>query len=86
MTALDDDIAAFEEMKADLEAQHLGEWVIFHHGRYVEAFADFQSAATAAVDRFDLGPYLIRQVGTSAIQLSATSVFRPAHAIGPGGV
>ena len=86
MTALDDDIAAFDEMKADLEAHHLGEWVVFHDGRYVEAFADFQSAASAAVERFDMGPYLIRQMGTSAIQLSATTVFRPAHANGPGGV
>jgi len=86
MNALDDDIAAFEEMKADLEAHHLGEWVVFHHGRYVEAFTDFQAAASAAVERFDLGPYLIRQVGTSAIQLSATTVFRPAHASGPGRV
>ena len=86
MTALDSDIAAFDEMKADLEAQHLGEWVVFHHGRYIEAFVDFQSAASAAVERFDLGPYLIRQVGTSSIQLSATTVFRPAHANGSSGI
>jgi hypothetical protein len=86
MTALDDDIAAFDRAKPDLEANHFGHWVIFHHGQYVDVFADFNAAASAAVERFDMGPYLIRQVGTASIQLSATTVFTPAHAHRSSGV
>ena len=84
MTVLRDDIAAFDRMKSELEAQHLNEWVLFHAGRFVEAFADFESAAASAVERFDLGPYLIRQVGAPPIQLPGGMVFTPAHVLGSG--
>src|SRR6202012_371749 len=63
MTVLGDDIAAFDRMKAELEATHWNEWVLFHGGRFVGAFQDFETCAADAVERFDLGPYLIRQVG-----------------------
>jgi hypothetical protein len=79
MADLKADIAAFERMKPQLEAHHRNEWVLSYAGRLVDAFPDFEAAATVAVDRFDRSPYLIRQVGAAAIQLSGGAVFRPAR-------
>jgi hypothetical protein len=86
MSVLRDDIAAFDRMRSELEAKHRNEWVLFHQGRFVGAYADFESAAASAVDQFDAGPYLIRQVGAPPIQLPGGMVFTPAHALGAGGV
>ena len=80
------DIAAFERMKAELEAKHLHAWVLFRDGEFVDAFPDFEAAATVAVERFDLGPHLIRQVGAGPIQLPGGMVFRPTHALDTGGL
>jgi len=86
MAGLAADIAAFERMSRELEAQHLHAWVLFEGGRFIAAFADFEAAATEAVERFDEGPYLIRQVGAGPVQLPGGMVFRPAHALDTGGL
>ncbi len=86
MGVLSDDIAAFERMRKGLEAQHLKAWAVFHKGQFEGVFPDFEGAAEFAVDRFDRGPYLIRQVGAGPIHLSGGMTFRPAHAHGPGRV
>ena len=86
MTVLSAEIAAYDRARPDLEAKHRGQWAVFHSGRFVGVYPDFESAASEAVERFGAGPYLIRQIGVEAIQLSSTMVFRPAHAHGPGGV
>jgi len=79
--SLRDDIAAFARMRRDLERDHDQEWVVFFRGEFVEAFPDFESAAAAAVERFDVGPYLIRQIGAAPVQLSGGMIFTPAHAL-----
>jgi len=86
MADLKVDIAAFERMKPELEARHRSEWVLFHEGALVDAFPDFEAAATVAVDRFDQGPYLIRQVGAEAVQLPGGTVFRPSHSLDTSGL
>ena len=86
MANLKIDIAAFERMKGELESRHLHAWVLFHHGQFVDAFPDFEAAAAMAVDRFNEGPYLIRQVGAGAIQLAGGMVFRPSHALDSSGL
>jgi hypothetical protein len=86
LTALRRDIEAYDLARTELEANHRGEWVVFHSGTFVGAYREFESAATEAVERFGNGPYLIRQVGVEAIQLSSTMIFRPAHAHRAGGV
>ena len=84
MTVLRDDIAAFERMRSELEAKHRNKWALFHQGRFIGAYADFEAAAEVAVDRFDTGPYLIRQVGATSIQLPGGMIFTPAHGLGAG--
>ncbi len=84
MAKLREDIAAFD--RAELEATHFKEWALFHRGQFIGTFPDFEAAATVAVDRFDDGPYLIRQVGAGPVQLPGGMVFRPAHALDTGGL
>jgi hypothetical protein len=87
VTVLENDIAAFDRIRPELEANHLKQWVVFYHGTLIDAFSDFEAAATAAVERFDVGPYLIRQVGApSAVQLPGGMVFTPAHVLNASGV
>jgi hypothetical protein len=57
------DIAAFERMRAELEAQHLGKFVVFHDGKFIGSFDTLDNAAHEAVIKFGQGPYLIRKVG-----------------------
>lgn len=85
MAVLQEDIAAFDRMRTDLETNHFKQWVVFHKGQFVGAFADFEAAATSAVEEFGAGPYLIREVGApAAVQLPGGMIFTPAHALGAG--
>jgi hypothetical protein len=77
--SLRDDIAAFDMMKADLEAEHFGEWVVVRAGSLAFLGHTFEEAANEAFERFDEGPYLIRQIGASAVNLPASVMYRPAH-------
>lgn len=87
MTVLRDDIAAFERMRAELEADHASEWAVFHQGAFQGVFLEFDDAAATAVERFGSGPYLIRQVGApAAIQLPGGMIFTPAHALSASGL
>lgn len=82
MSVLGKDIAAFERVRSQLESSHPRAWVVFHQGTYIDAYPDFETAASAAVDRFDEGPYLIRQIGAAAaVQLPGGMIFTPSHAV-----
>ena len=77
---LDNDIAAFELMKDQLLVNHNGKFVVIHHGELAGSFDTFDSAAKAAVSRFE-PPYLIRQVGASQeMPMPASVAYRPFHA------
>ena len=82
MTVLRDDIAAFEAMRASLEAAHDREWVVFHNGEFQGAFPDFEAGASFAIDRFGSSACLIRQLGApDAIRLPGGMIFTPSHAL-----
>jgi len=82
MTVLERDIAAFDRLRSELEAEHHRQWVVFHQGILAGVFPDFETAAATAVERFDRGPYLIRQVGApETVQLPGGMVFTPAHVL-----
>jgi len=86
MNALSDDIAAFDQQKADLEAEHFGQWVVFREKSLIQTYDTFDNAAQDAVRRFGRGPYLIRQVGAAAVKLPASVMHRPANAPDSGRV
>lgn len=81
MSGLSTDIASFERMRSELESQHRLAWVVFHHGQLIDVYPDFDAAASDAIDRFDEGPFLIRQVGAPPqVQLTGGMVFTRANA------
>ena len=75
MLTLKEEIAAFENMRSDLEIEHFGKWVIVHNGQLVGAYDDFQLAADMAVREFGRGPYIIEQVGASPNTLPASVMY-----------
>jgi len=80
MSKLQDEIAAFEDMKDVLETEYFGKWVIFYNKELVGSFETFGDAAAEAVSRFGRGPYLIREVGAPPLTLPASVLYRPVYA------
>lgn len=74
--AIDREIVAYEQMKAELERHHRGKWVIVYSGQLAGAFDTFTAAASDARRQFGRGPFLIRQVGAPPIRLPASVLFR----------
>jgi hypothetical protein len=60
-------IRAFEEIREDLEREHLDEFALFFGAELRGTFPDFDSAARKAIALFGKGPYLIRQVGKNGL-------------------
>lgn len=77
MADLDTEIAAYEEQRAALEANHRLEWVVFHDRDLIGLYDSFNSAAEDAVQRFGRGPYLIRQVGALPMSLPGSVRLHP---------
>jgi hypothetical protein len=86
MADLREDIAAFDRMQSQLEAEHFHEWAVFREGKLAGVYHDFEAAAEDAIERFDDGPYLIRQIGAGPVQFSGGMIMRPVHANGASGV
>jgi hypothetical protein len=81
MASVIENIAAFDAMRAELESEHLGEWVVFHDQELAGLYPSMERAAEDAVRKFGRGPYLIRQVGAPPLTLPA-SVMYSVHAGG----
>jgi hypothetical protein len=79
MAELRDEIAAYDAMRADLEASHLGKFALVHDRALVGAYDSFDAAARDAVHRFGRGPYLIRQIGAPPVTLPASVMYHPIH-------
>ena len=75
---IDDEIAAYESMRRDLEARYMAKWVLLHDREVIGGFDSFEEAAETAVEKFGRGPYLIRQVGAPPITLPASVMYHPA--------
>lgn len=80
MADLDQEIAAYERMQQNLEAHHMGQWVLVHYEQLISVYDSFERAAEDAVQRFGRGPFLIRQVGAPPVTLPASVMFRVDHA------
>lgn len=76
MAKLSEEIAAYETMRAELEADCFGKWVVFHDEQLVGTYPEFEAAANEAVRRFGRGPYLIRRVGEPPLNLPASVLYR----------
>jgi hypothetical protein len=80
MADIQSNILAFQRMQPELEAKHMGQWVLFFNDELVSAFNSFDEAANEAVTRYGRGPYLIKQVGEVPHALPASVMFIPSHA------
>jgi hypothetical protein len=74
------DIEAYEKVQKELEASHMGKWVLFHDLALVAVYDTFEDAAKDAVTRFGRGPFLIRQIGAPPVALPASVMYWMAHA------
>ena len=64
---LSENIAAYDIRRQELEVDHFGKWVVFYDEQLAGIYDEFQDAAGDAVERFGIGPYLIKQVGEPSI-------------------
>ncbi len=77
MSELTKEIAAYQHMRSELEADHFGKWVLVHDETLEGIYETFEEAASDAVSRFGRGPYLITAVGASPITLPASVLYHP---------
>lgn len=80
MSELSQEIEAYEAIRGDVEAKHLGKWIVVHDRQLIGVYDSFDSAAEDAVKKFGRGPYLIRQVGAPPMTLPASVMYHPVHA------
>jgi len=73
---LEEDLRAYEAKQSELEQQHSGKFVVFHSGRLVGVFDDFDAAGNAALLKFGNSPSLIRKIGESAQTHVSISLIR----------
>lgn len=79
MAELSEEIAAYDALKGDLEAKHLGKWALVHDRKLVDVYDTFDAAAESAVRQFGRGPYLIRQIGVPPLTLPASVMYQPIY-------
>ena len=72
---LEQNIAAYERMQDQLEAEHMGQWVVVDNEQLIDAFDDFQDAADLVIEKIGPG-CLLRQVGRPPAQLPALRISR----------
>lgn len=76
---LEENISAYEGIRASLEADFQGRWVVFYDCKLVADYEDFQVCAAETVRRYGRGPYLIRQVGAVPLQLPSSVLLSKAN-------
>ncbi|HJU60686.1 MAG TPA: hypothetical protein VJ864_01470 [Candidatus Binatia bacterium] len=74
------EIETFQQMRAELESAHTGEWVVIHNCQLIGFYASFEKAADDAVRKFGSGPYLIRQIGAPPLSLPASALYHFSNA------
>ena len=72
MATLEENVAAYEEMRNELETNHMHHWVVIYDKELVGTFTDFQEAAHSAVTQFGPGPYHIKKVGEPPLQITTS--------------
>ena len=78
MHPLTENINAYNAMQDKLLEHHLGKFVLFYDGKFINAYDTFDTAATHAVLDYGRGPYLIRKVGQKdEVPLPASVAYRP---------
>jgi hypothetical protein len=75
MSPIQDEITAYEAIQAQLEAKHMGQWVLIREKELIGVFPSFEQAAAEGLRRFGRGPYLVREVGAEPIRLPVSVIY-----------
>lgn len=75
MATIEDEIAAFETMQAQLEADHMGEWILMKDRRKIGLFSSFEEAAAEGLRLFGRATYLVREIGAEPIRLPVSVIY-----------
>lgn len=76
--SLEANIQAFNARENELKIAFPDKYLVFCDGQLQDSFDTFDEAAHFAVDKFQDGPYLIRQVGLSeTIPMPASVAWQP---------
>ena len=75
MSTLEQEILAYDEMRADLEENHFNEWVVVRHGKVACHYDNPEECLQFAIEHFGRGPYLVRQVGAPPESLPVSALF-----------
>lgn len=73
VATLEENIAAYEAMRGELEQNHLGKWVVFYDLKCVGVFDTLDAAAKLTTEQFGQGQYLIREVTNYPIRLPVSA-------------
>ncbi|WP_419909674.1 hypothetical protein [Candidatus Poriferisodalis sp.] len=61
--------AAFEAMRAELEAGHLGQFAVLHDGQLIGTYASIREARTAGNARCGVGNFTTQEIRSEPIEL-----------------
>jgi hypothetical protein len=75
MADIKDEIAAFETMQAQLEAEHMGEWVLMKDRQLIGLFPSFETAAAEGLRLFGRATCLVREIGAEPIRLPVSVIY-----------
>ena len=77
-TEMEKNWKAFNEMKAELEAEHLGRIALFHDGKLVAIYNDSGDAYDIGREKFGLGSFSIETIGEAPKSLGFFTTLVPA--------
>jgi hypothetical protein len=75
VSAIEDEIEAFNAIRTRLEAEHIGEWIVMRDRKVVGFFQTFEAAGAEALRLFGRGEYLIREVGAEPLRLPVSVMY-----------
>lgn len=67
---LEKELETFRELLPLLKAEYEGKFALVHGGDLIDLFASYEDAIKAGYSRFDLEPFLVKQIhGLERVQL-----------------
>ncbi len=75
MAELEKNWQAFKSQQAQLEAKHWGKIAMFHDGELVDVYNNESDAYSIAVEKFELGSFILQHVGERPIDLGFHTMF-----------
>lgn len=72
---------AYEKIKSEMEAKHLGQVALMHDGEIVNFYNDFKDAYSIGVEKYGLGEFTLQEIGEQPIKLGFAGMYSQYAAI-----